>query len=66
MQFLPPLSNIQEWIRPTKDVYLMSRIVWNPKLGQFISRDLSILSPPNEMIIIKIQRITRETAVQNK
>ena len=48
------LSNIQEWVHPVEDVSLMSRITWNPKLGQFISRDLSILSPPNETIIVKI------------
>ena len=33
-----PFSNIQEWIRPAKDMSLMSRIAWKPKLGQFISR----------------------------
>ena len=48
------LSNIQEWVRPVEDVSLMSRIAWNPKLGQFISQSLSILSPPNGMIIVKI------------
>ena len=48
------LSNIQEWVRPANDVSLMSRIAWNLKLGQFISRSLSILSPPSEMIIFKI------------
>ena len=30
------LSNIQEWVHPVKDVSLMSRIAWNPKLGQLI------------------------------
>ena len=48
------LSNIQEWVHPAEDVSLMSRIAWNPKLWQFISRGLSILSPPSETIIVKI------------
>ena len=48
-----PLSNKPEWVRPIKDVSFMSRIAWNPKLGQFISRDLSILYPPSETIIVK-------------
>ena len=36
-----PLSNIHEWVNPVEDV---SRIARNRKLGQFISRNLSILS----------------------
>ena len=48
------LSNIQEWVRPVEDVSFMSRIAWNPKLGRFISHDLSILSLPSGTIIVKI------------
>ena len=50
---LSALSIMQERVCPTEHIYLMTRIAWNPKLGQFISCNLSILSPPSGMIIVK-------------
>ena len=47
------LSIMQERVRPTEDISFMMRIIWNPKLGQFILCDLSILFPLGGTIIVK-------------
>ena len=61
-----PLSDIQERVHPAEDVSFMLRIALNPKLRQFISQDLSFLSPLTGRSLFKSRWQIREIAMQNK